>query len=181
MRNRAALVAAAEEVFSERGVNAPLADVAGAAGVGRATLSRHFPDRFVLAAAVYDQHLDDVETFVAERGDAGCVLDTLVRRIVDGQRRLTGLFPLMRSTPCATSHLAALGDRLARILEEPLAAAQRRGEIDPGVTVDDLQIVLTMAEGVLASFDGDEQVAHLDRALTIALAGLRPGGGVVAR
>ena len=174
MRNRAAIVAAAARVFSARGASAPLAEVANEAGVGRATLRRHFPERHLLAAAVYDQNIDEVVAFVAANGGDECSLDVVVRRIVAGQSRLAGLFPLLRGTPEAADALLALGARFAALLAPPLAAAQRRGEIDPSVTVDDVQLVLTMIEGVLASFDGDELTAALDRAATIALAGLRP-------
>jgi AcrR family transcriptional regulator len=47
------LLAAAAEVFGERGAAAPLDLVARRAGVGNATLYRHFPTRGDLIAAVY--------------------------------------------------------------------------------------------------------------------------------
>jgi len=52
-RNRELLLVAAKEVFSERGPDAPLDEVARRAGVGSATLYRHFPDRRELLIAVY--------------------------------------------------------------------------------------------------------------------------------
>ncbi|MEV0824154.1 TetR/AcrR family transcriptional regulator [Nonomuraea rubra] len=52
-RNRDLLVAAAAQVFAERGADAPLDDVARRAGVGNATLYRHFPTRSDLLLAVY--------------------------------------------------------------------------------------------------------------------------------
>src|SRR5262249_18760694 len=50
-RNRAALLAAAREVFAEQGLEAPLEEVALRAGVGIATLYRRFPNRRQLVAA----------------------------------------------------------------------------------------------------------------------------------
>ncbi|HAN25892.1 MAG TPA: TetR/AcrR family transcriptional regulator, partial [Microbacterium ginsengisoli] len=50
--NRAALLAAAREVFGEQGLSAPLSAVARRAGVGQGSLYRHFPTRTALAAAV---------------------------------------------------------------------------------------------------------------------------------
>src|SRR5437762_2476441 len=44
-RNRASLVVAAREVFGERGLDAPLDEIARRAGVGNATLYRRFPTR----------------------------------------------------------------------------------------------------------------------------------------
>jgi AcrR family transcriptional regulator len=48
VRNREALLAAAWEVFAEYGLDAPLDVVAKRAGLGNATLYRHFPQRLDL-------------------------------------------------------------------------------------------------------------------------------------
>ncbi|MGI5422888.1 TetR/AcrR family transcriptional regulator [Actinomadura luteofluorescens] len=65
-RNARLLVAAAREVFDERGPGAPLDEIAKRAGVGNATLYRHYPTRDDLLAAVY---ADEVEA-LCERGAA---------------------------------------------------------------------------------------------------------------
>src|SRR4029450_11929026 len=51
-RNAELLLAAAKEVFDARGVDAPLDDVARRAGVGNATMYRHFTTRRVLSCCV---------------------------------------------------------------------------------------------------------------------------------
>jgi AcrR family transcriptional regulator len=56
-RNRAALLAAARAVFAEQGVDAPLDDVARRAGLGNATLYRHFPTRGELLVAAYAEEV----------------------------------------------------------------------------------------------------------------------------
>lgn len=56
-RNRELLLAAAREVFSERGTDAPLDEVARRAGIGNATMYRHFPDRRELLIAVYAEEV----------------------------------------------------------------------------------------------------------------------------
>jgi AcrR family transcriptional regulator len=50
-RNRATLLVAAQEVFAEQGLEAPLEEIALRAGVGIATLYRRFPSREQLVAA----------------------------------------------------------------------------------------------------------------------------------
>jgi AcrR family transcriptional regulator len=65
-RNRDLLLAAAREVFGERGADAPLDEIARRAGIGNATLYRHFPDRRELLIAVY---ADEV-TALCARGEA---------------------------------------------------------------------------------------------------------------
>jgi AcrR family transcriptional regulator len=53
-RNRERIVAAAREVFAERGLTAPLDEVARRAGVGAATLYRRFPTRADLISGVFE-------------------------------------------------------------------------------------------------------------------------------
>ena len=52
-RNYERVLAAAREVFGELGVTAPLDEIARRAGVGNATMYRHFPTRRELVIAVY--------------------------------------------------------------------------------------------------------------------------------
>ncbi|HEY3710890.1 MAG TPA: helix-turn-helix domain-containing protein [Amycolatopsis sp.] len=56
--NRALLLAAGREVFAADGPGAPLDRVARHAGVGNATMYRHFPNRRELLAAVYAGEVD---------------------------------------------------------------------------------------------------------------------------
>ncbi|MFK0154775.1 TetR family transcriptional regulator [Streptomyces sp. NPDC090493] len=72
-RNRAALVAAAREVYAEHGLDAPLSAIARRAQVGQGVLYRHFPDRAALSAAVLEENVCQVEEAAAaeEAGLAG--------------------------------------------------------------------------------------------------------------
>jgi AcrR family transcriptional regulator len=56
-RNYDRLLAAAEIALNTDGTNASLDDIAKAAGVGNATLYRHFPTREGLIEAVYDHRI----------------------------------------------------------------------------------------------------------------------------
>jgi AcrR family transcriptional regulator len=51
-RNRDAIVEAARQMFCDLGLEAPLEQIARQAGIGIATLYRHFPNRAALLAAV---------------------------------------------------------------------------------------------------------------------------------
>ena len=53
-RNRQRLIAAAREVFAERGLDVPIEDIARHAGVGVATLYRRFPTRADLIAGAFE-------------------------------------------------------------------------------------------------------------------------------
>ena len=57
-RNEQALLAAAATVFVTSGVEAPVRDIAAAAGVGMGTIYRHFPTRADLVVAVYRHQVE---------------------------------------------------------------------------------------------------------------------------
>ncbi|HEX3790603.1 MAG TPA: helix-turn-helix domain-containing protein [Pseudonocardiaceae bacterium] len=69
-RNYDLLVAAAREIFHDHGVDAPLDDIARRAGVGNATMYRHFPTRRELIIAVYAEEVAELcarsESLLAE-------------------------------------------------------------------------------------------------------------------
>jgi AcrR family transcriptional regulator len=54
-RNREALLSRAAELIAEQGPAVPLDEIARAAGVGNATLYRHFPDRNALLHVIAKQ------------------------------------------------------------------------------------------------------------------------------
>jgi AcrR family transcriptional regulator len=65
-RNERALLDAAATVFVASGVEAPIREIAAGAGVGTATIYRHFPTRADLIVAVYRHQVDGL----AEQGPA---------------------------------------------------------------------------------------------------------------
>ena len=66
-RNRAAIVEAATEVMTSRESVVAMLEIARRAGVGQATLYRHFPDRAALADAVIVHHLQRLEAWAEMR------------------------------------------------------------------------------------------------------------------
>ncbi|SCL71983.1 TetR/AcrR family transcriptional regulator [Micromonospora chersina] len=59
--NRRRILAAAERLFAERGPQISMTELAGAAGVGRATLYRRYPDVTSVAVALLDVHEQDLQ------------------------------------------------------------------------------------------------------------------------
>lgn len=59
-RNRRQIIESASRVFAERGLDAPMDEIARLAEVGNATLYRRFPSRCDLVTAVYEETLRDV-------------------------------------------------------------------------------------------------------------------------
>lgn len=68
VRNRAALLAAADDLFArcEKPEDVTMSDVAAAAGVGKGTLFRAFGDRTALIRALYAARLEPLREAVAE-------------------------------------------------------------------------------------------------------------------
>ena len=65
-RNRERILAAARDVFAERGLDAPLEAIAQRAGVGQATLYRRFPRREDLIVACFAPQLAEYAAAVEE-------------------------------------------------------------------------------------------------------------------
>jgi AcrR family transcriptional regulator len=73
------LLTAAKDVFSEQGVDAPLDDIARRAGVGNATMYRHFPTRRDLIIVVYADEVTElcaqVESMLEEEAPDNALFD----------------------------------------------------------------------------------------------------------
>lgn len=78
MRNRAALIAAARDLFGRRGMDVPLDDIAKQAGVSNATLYRHFADRRALLVEVVVASLHRHEEALTSALDRATGWDGLV-------------------------------------------------------------------------------------------------------
>src|ERR1700751_6333794 len=69
-RNHDAVLAAAKAVFAQAGTDAPMEDVARAAGVGKGTLYRRFPTREHLFAAILQDRVDELDVSARRALDA---------------------------------------------------------------------------------------------------------------
>ena len=133
-RNESALLDAAAAVFARSGVDAPVREVAAAAGVGVATLYRHFPQRADLVVAVYRHQIDAC----AEAGPAllassptpfAATLEW-IHLFVDFLGTKHGLARVWEGDAAGFTALHALFvDRLVPVLDDLLAAARASGEV----------------------------------------------------
>jgi len=177
VRNRRALVAAAEHIFAEVGPDAPLDLVAKRARVGRGTLYRHFRDRIDLAAAVYEEHLTELEAYVAERANEPSIALELMTRVAELQGNARGIQPLLLRAATGRERLATLNQRTRDLLAGPLATSQQAGVISSEVTIEDLLMVIDMVEGALARLSRTEAPAVAKRAFQLVLPALASGPG----
>jgi AcrR family transcriptional regulator len=134
-RNRAAILAAAREVFAEQGLEAPLEEIALRAGVGIATLYRRFPTRAQLVAAAL---VDKVTQYAAAAEQALAVPDpwaaftSFVERICEMQADDRGLSDLLSMALPADEHVEQLrrlaNAQVVELVERAKAAGQLRQE-----------------------------------------------------
>src|ERR1700740_2962414 len=76
-RNHDAVAAAPRAVCAQAGTDAPMEDVARAAGVGKGTLYRRFPTREHLFAAILQDRVDELDAFARHALDAQDVWQAL--------------------------------------------------------------------------------------------------------
>jgi AcrR family transcriptional regulator len=164
-RNRAALVAAAREVFAEQGLDAPLSAVARRAGVGQGSLYRHFTDRVALASAVLDENVRQIEQ-VAEAPGAG--LAGLLGVITWQLTRSTAFVDLLRGDE---EYVRELGARVRRALARCRPAGYR-------LSAEDLDLAVAMVAGAvaagLAPADRERLAMAAWRLLGVEVGPLRP-------
>jgi AcrR family transcriptional regulator len=111
-RNRERILLAAQHVFSERGLEASVAEVAREAGVGKATVFRSYPTKEHLIAAIACdriQWVEDLVTTALAQPDAWIAFENLLADLA--HRHATDL-----------THLEAL----ARTTDAPLLAEARK-------------------------------------------------------
>lgn len=166
-RNRDLLVSVASEVVAEQGAEASLEEIARRAGVGSATLHRHFPSRFALLDAVFAERvtvLCDLAADLLAAPDAGDALVRWLRELVRHAVHNRGL---------ATSLAKGTGESChAKILaagKSLVTRAQEAAVIRTDVTAEEL---LKLANGVALASAEDAEAA--DRLLTLAVTGLAP-------
>ncbi|MGW4966230.1 TetR/AcrR family transcriptional regulator [Nonomuraea sp. NPDC004186] len=138
-RNERTLLDAAAAVFVTSGVEAPVRDVAARAGVGVATIYRHFPTRADLIIAVYRHQVEAcaeaAPTLLASGATPHAALGRWINLFVDFLVTKHGLAAVLRSDDAGFDTLHAYFlDRLvpacAQLLEAAAAAGEIRSDVD---------------------------------------------------
>jgi AcrR family transcriptional regulator len=172
-RNHERLLVEARILFGERGIDAPLDELALRAGVGAGTVYRHFPTRDVLVRELYDTGVAELHDFApeilgAETGwrSVQLYLERLASWVADSpylpaiMRRMAELDPEYRP-----------GAELAEAVDALVARAQAEGTLRPDVTGVDLMVLVDML-GSVGQYGG-AYLPYWRRQLTIVLDGLR--------
>jgi AcrR family transcriptional regulator len=175
-RNRERIVAAAREALVELGPEMPLDEVARRAGVGNATLYRHFTDRAELirqvTLSVMARTARRAEAALAEEPDAFSALYRFVFEAAE--ERIGALCPLLSDVfdpddPAVVAHTERLESAITALMER----AQRSGQLRGDIAVGDLMVALTQLTRPLPGSGcvGFDRFVH--RHLQLFLDGLR--------
>jgi AcrR family transcriptional regulator len=174
-RNVERLIAAARDAFATDGPNAPLDDIARAAGVGSGTLYRHFPTRLALLEAVYR---DNIERLCAE-GDRLAATEPPGEALIDWLRAFVSVVSQKRGLAAALSDDGRARELFAQCHSminatggELLDRAKDAGVVRPDVALGDLlKMVGAFAHAGETSPEGS---GLSERLLVMAMDGLRP-------
>jgi AcrR family transcriptional regulator len=151
-RNRRALLKAARELFSERGLDAPLDEIARQAGTGNATLYRHFPTRCELIAAVFAEALEEIgdacQRALAEP-DPWTGFRRHVMFLCELQARDRGLAELLTARVTGAPALERLRERAYRDFVAMAERAKACGALRGDFSSEDLALLLMANAGLI--------------------------------
>jgi AcrR family transcriptional regulator len=155
-RNRERILAAAQHVFSEHGLEASVAEVARVAGVGKATVFRSYPTKEHLIAAIACDRVDWVAGLVnqaLEQPDAWAAFrDLLVDLAHRHATDLTHLEGLAHQT--GAPRLSEARATVNAALRELMDKAKAQGAMRPDATPEDIRVLF---HGVTRAMTDEER------------------------
>jgi AcrR family transcriptional regulator len=168
--NRERILAAADRVFGTRGEAGSTEEVARLAGVGIATVFRHFPTKEALVEAALVRHFSgllDRTRAVAAAPDPTAALPALIREMIErGASKLT-LASMLGDAPPA---VVAVAGEVKAAVGMALRRAQAAGAVRPDVGVEELYLLIRgLAQTTAAT---PVPAAMLERAIDVILDGL---------
>jgi AcrR family transcriptional regulator len=174
-RNYARVLAVAEQEVATQGAGASLEQIARTAGVGSATVRRHFPTRRALLEAVSRKRIEALCGRAHDLTGTGDSRDALLEWLSEvvvycvSARGLADALAYDESDPVHENSCSAALEEAAGPL---LRRAAQDGVVATGVTVTDL---ITLIVGiVLATAHHPDPAARADRLFRLAVAGLSP-------
>jgi AcrR family transcriptional regulator len=172
-RNRAHLIAVATTAFQEQGLTIGVDEIARRAGVGIATLYRHFPtkgDLVVAVSATLLETLRPTRDAILASPPADTALARFLRAALASQEANRGLVEALahQLDPEIRGRLRAM---MLELLEPLVAHAHASGELHRSLDAEDLVIANRML-GAAATPDVPRPP---ERYLALLLAGLRAG------
>jgi AcrR family transcriptional regulator len=172
-RNREQILRAAVEMIVEFGDAVPMEVIARRAGVGAATLYRHFPDRANLYTQVrldvLTRSADEAEAALREEKDAFAALARYMHKAVD--LRASAVMPLLRDRVADDEHLAAARARGRAAVDTLVARAHRERALRPEVSTGDIAMLIIRVSRPIPGVSTAENIGLSHRHLELLLDG----------
>ncbi|MBM4828893.1 TetR/AcrR family transcriptional regulator [Actinospica acidiphila] len=149
--NRARILEAARTVFGEEGLGAPMREVARRAGVGPATLYRHFPAKRDLLAQTFAEQRRACRTAVLDAladPDPWHGFCDLIERICELHAHSRGFADAFMTAFPEAMDFAEDRERTLRAVTELARRARQTGRLRPDFVVDDLVLILMAHRGL---------------------------------
>lgn len=157
--NRAALIAAAREVFAEQGASAPLNAIAKRAGVGQGSLYRHFPTRGAIAVAAFEANLTELEELVSAGGTLADVLAMVEDQATSGAALIDIVVHHV-----GDPHAADLERRMRAVVEATIDEGREHGTVPRAFDQNDVMLCIRLISGALTETRPEERRPIVDRA-----------------
>jgi AcrR family transcriptional regulator len=156
-RNRGRLLEAAAAMFSERGLDVGVGEIAARAGVGRGTLFRNFPTKEHLIAAIVVQRISDAVAYGREllaAPDRGDALFSFVDHIIGRQQVDHALFETLGDEFMANEEIRTAYGEVLEVLSQLLQRAQAAGAVRSDVGAVDVIMLVKGACQAATAFAG---------------------------
>jgi AcrR family transcriptional regulator len=153
-RNRDRIGQAARRLFAIHGLDVSMASVAREAGVGKATLSRHFATREDLINAVFADRMDSYLALTAEAladPDPWRAFTRYVESVCGMQAADRGFAAVLSMTFPAAEDLEARRAEAYQGFLEIIARAKATGHLQADFASEDLVVLLMANAGVIAA------------------------------
>ncbi len=137
-RTLAAILGAASQAFTEKGASASMADIAEAAGVGRATLYRYFPTRESMLAKLFDVAISEAGEKISSLRLEGMEIQVAVEALAAVMLALVDRYSLLLQDESHMTHKHRARDTIGPPLEAFFADRIAAGEIREGITASSL-------------------------------------------
>ena len=170
-RNRARILAAAAEVFADRGLDVSLDEIAAHAGVGVGTVYRRFPDKDALIDALFEDKIDravELADAALEIEDPWEAFTTFLRGMCRMQAQDRGFKDALLLRGPGRERVAAARERIAPRAMKLLARAQESGAVRADLGAFDVPMI-NLCVGLIADRTRDVAPDYWERVLTILL------------
>ena len=170
---RAQLLDAADAIFAEYGVTAPLDLIVERAQVGRATLYRQFPDRRAIMLALLERSLEKTTAAAVSWREDDDAFFKLLNLVAERIAYSATLVDYWRTVDQGDEEIRRARLQMWHVFEAPMKRAVDKGLCKQVLNAQELSLVIGMLGGALRGETPAQRKQLARRALQIILDGIK--------